>query len=52
MNIRATVARLVMTFDIKFAPGDAANGEGFEKATLDHFTLCPAELMMCFEKRR
>ncbi len=52
MNIRTTVARLVMTFDIRFAPGDADNGVGFEKATTDHFTLCPGELRMCFERRR
>ena len=52
MNLRMTIARLVMSFDIKFAPADAAdNGMRFEKETWEHFTLVPANLGICFLKR-
>ena len=52
MNLRCTIARLVMNFDIKFPPTDTDNGRTFEAKTWEHFTLAPAELKMCFEKRR
>ena len=50
MNLRTTVARLIMIFDVKF-PEENDYGRGFEAGTREHFTLCPAELRMCFEKR-
>lgn len=52
MNIRMTVARVVMMFDISFSPADDDNGRTFEARTREHFTLCPAELGICFEKRK
>ena len=52
MNLRTTVARLVMNFDISFPPTDDDRGRTFEAATKDHFTFSLAELNICFEKRR
>lgn len=52
MNLRTTVARLVMGFDINFPPTDDDHGKTFEAKTIDHFTLGLAELKLCFEKRR
>ena len=52
MNIRTTIARLVMGFDIKFAPAEEADqGRRFEMETKDHFTLGLARLDICFVKR-
>ena len=52
MNLRTTVARLIMNFDVKFPRAGHDYGRSFEAGTREHFTLCPAELKMCFEKRR
>ena len=52
MNLRTTVARFVMNFDIRFSPEDDDNGRRFEAGTTEHFTLSPAVLNMCFEKRQ
>ena len=52
MNIRTTIARLVMGFDIKFAPAEEVDqGKRFEKETKDHFTMGLAKLEICFVKR-
>lgn len=52
MNIRTTTARLIMGFDIKFAPAEQGDqGRRFEKETKDHLTLAPAKLEICFTKR-
>lgn len=53
MNLRTTVARLIMNYDIRFPPtDDDDNDRLFEAKTKDHFTLAPPELKICFEKRR
>ena len=53
MNLRTTVARLIMNYDIRFPPtDDNDNDRMFEAKTKDHFTLAPPELKICFEKRR
>lgn len=41
-----------MDFDVRFPPLDDDNGRNFEARTREHFTICPAELKICFEKRR
>lgn len=51
MDLRTTVARLVMNFDISFPPGDVDRGRTFEAKTIEHFTLAPAELKICLQKR-
>ena len=52
MNIRTTIARLVMGFDIKFAPAEEVDqGKRFERETKDHFTMGLAKLEICFVKR-
>lgn len=51
MDLRLTVARLVMEFDISFPPRDIDHGRTFEAETTEHFTLAPAELKICFQKR-
>ena len=52
MNLRTTVARLVMIYDFRFPEKDDDNDRLFEAKTKDHFTLTPPELRICFEKRR
>ena len=47
--IRTMLAKLLLGFDIGFAPGD--KGVGFEEKSKDHFTLAPGELNIVFEKR-
>jgi tryprostatin B 6-hydroxylase len=50
MDLRTTVARIVMNYDISFAPaGD--QGVDFEAGLRDHFTVQPAKLEICFEAR-
>ena len=52
MNIRTTIARLVMGFDVQFAPAEQGDqGRRFEKETKDHFTLGLAKLEICFVER-
>jgi cytochrome P450 len=50
MNIRTTIARLVMGFDFEFAPGE--EGKGVEEDSKDHFTLAAGELRVVFRKRK
>lgn len=52
VNLRTTLAQLVMRFDISFPPSDSDKGITFEAKTTEHFTLHPAELKLCFQRRR
>ena len=53
MSLGTTVARLIMNFDIGFAPEDGDDrGRKFEAGTKDHFTLGLTELKMCLKKRQ
>lgn len=49
MNIRATIARFVMEFDVEFAPG--TNSRQFEDDAMDNFILRPGKLMVVLKKR-
>ncbi|EAW10404.1 cytochrome P450 [Aspergillus clavatus NRRL 1] len=49
MNLRATVARLVITFDVEFAPGE--DGRAFVEKAQDNFVLYPGALNLTFKKR-
>jgi cytochrome P450 len=49
LNIRMTVAQLIMNFDISLAPGET--GRNLEENTRDHFTVGLAELNLTFVKR-
>lgn len=51
LNLRTTVARLVMTFEISFDPEDLDCGRSFEADSREHFTLAPAALNICFKRR-
>ena len=48
MNIRTTLARLLLGFDFHFAPGET--GTSVENAK-DHFALVPEDLSLIFESR-
>lgn len=48
-NLRATVAQLVMTFDVQFAPGYEA--EKFDERSKDNFVLGVADLNLMFTPR-
>ncbi|TVY75790.1 Tryprostatin B 6-hydroxylase [Lachnellula suecica] len=50
LNIRTTLAQLVMNFDIKFAPG--GSDFVFEENAVDHFVLSFGELNLCFTERQ
>lgn len=49
LNIRTTVARLLMRYEIKFAY--AGNGDSCETGAMEHFNLAPGALDLCFTKR-
>lgn len=51
LNIRTTLAKLLLAFDIAFPPGDDATGAGFEAKSKEHFTLAPGKLNLVFRKR-
>ncbi|KAI9035869.1 cytochrome P450 [Aspergillus affinis] len=50
MNLRTTIARLVMEFDFDFAPGE--NLRQFEDDAQDNFALFPGKLMVVLRRRR
>lgn len=49
MNLRSTVARLITTFDIKFAEGE--DGSTFDGKSTNHFLWVPGDLYISFTKR-
>ncbi|OKL61205.1 hypothetical protein UA08_03406 [Talaromyces atroroseus] len=49
MNLRSTLARLLTTFDIKFAEGE--DGSSFDGMSTNHFLWCPGDLYISFTKR-
>ncbi|KAI9874353.1 MAG: hypothetical protein M1830_009845 [Pleopsidium flavum] len=49
LNLRTTVAKLIMNFDVSFAPGE--DGKNLEEKTRDHFTFGLGELNLTFTKR-
>ena len=49
LSLRTTLARLLLEFDVAFAPGET--GAGIETGTVEHFTLAPGPLWMVFRKR-
>jgi tryprostatin B 6-hydroxylase len=51
LNLRTTLARLVMYFDIEFPEGSLNNSGSFETNSKERFTLAPAELNICFKRR-
>lgn len=51
LNLRTTLAKLLLAFDIEFPPGDDPTGAGFEAKSKEHFTLAPGELNLIFRKR-
>ncbi|KAL2832090.1 cytochrome P450 [Aspergillus cavernicola] len=49
MNLRTTVARLIMEFDVKFAPGE--DGTRFREDAKDNFVFSHGELNLVFRPR-
>jgi tryprostatin B 6-hydroxylase len=49
MNLRSTIARLVMEFDFQFAPGE--DGSRFLGDAKDNFVFYPGDLNMVFTRR-
>jgi cytochrome P450 len=49
MQIRTLVAKIVMHFDIYFAPGE--DGSNLVEKSRDHFTLGLADLNLVFKQR-
>lgn len=49
MNIRTTIARLVMAFDFSFGPGE--DGRKFEGEAKEQFTIGYGSLMISFRER-
>ncbi|KAL8919479.1 MAG: hypothetical protein Q9208_006764 [Pyrenodesmia sp. 3 TL-2023] len=52
MNVRVTLARIVMRYDLSFAPDRINPMAEFEEGMSDHFTLQPGPLHLRLEKRR
>lgn len=52
MNIRVTLARIVMRYDFSFAPDRSNPIADFEDNMSDHFTLQPGPLYLRLEKRK
>ena len=52
LSLRTTVARLVMNYEISFAPEEFDAGRKFEIDLREHFTLALAELNICFKRRQ
>lgn len=51
MNVRVTLARIILRYDLRFAP-DCVNPQvEFEENMRDHFTLEPGPLYLRLEKR-
>ncbi|KAL2784625.1 cytochrome P450 [Aspergillus keveii] len=50
-NIRVTIARLVMHYNLKFAPSKTDPIAGFEQGMYEHFAMQAGPLYLCLEKR-
>lgn len=49
LNLRATISRIVVDYDVKVAEG--VRLEDFEEGLTEHFTLNPPVLKLCLTKR-
>ena len=52
MNVRVTLARIIMRYDLRFAPDRGDVMTRFEEGMSDHFTLQPGPLYLRLERRR
>lgn len=50
MNIRTTVARLIMTFDVRFPQGD--DGTRWMNAADEHFSMGIDQMPVILERRQ
>jgi tryprostatin B 6-hydroxylase len=50
-NIRVTIARLVMHYNLKFAPSQTDPVAGFEQGMYEHFAMQAGPLYLCLERR-
>jgi hypothetical protein len=50
MELRATLSRIAMNFDISFAPGE--DGERFDKGAKDTFVFTLEPLLLVFKERK
>ena len=51
MNVRVTLARIIMRYDLHFAPDRGDPMTRFEEGMSDHFTLQPGPLYLRLERR-
>ena len=49
LSIRTLLAKLLLTYDFAFAPGET--GRGIEEDSQEHFTLVPGDLQIAFTVR-
>lgn len=49
LNIRTLIAKLLLSYDFAFAPGET--GRGIEEDSQEHFTLAPGDLHISFVVR-
>ena len=50
-NVRVTLARIVMRYNLSFAPGQENPVVDFEEGMCEHFSLQPGPLLLRMEKR-
>lgn len=51
-NVRVTIARLVMRYNLSFAPSSSDPAIDFEKGMHEHFSMQPGPLNLCLERRK
>ncbi|OQE20932.1 hypothetical protein PENFLA_c015G00636 [Penicillium flavigenum] len=51
VNIRVTVARIVMHYNLSFAPSRTDPATAFEEGLYEHFSMQAGPLSLCLEKR-
>ncbi len=49
MTVRTTLARLIMDFDVSFAPGE--DGKDIEENETTQLTITPGDLHLRFKRR-
>lgn len=52
MNMRLTLARIIMRYDLSFAPDRPSPELEFEEGMIDHFTLETGPLYLRLDKRK
>lgn len=51
-NIRVTIARLVMRYNVSFAPSSKDPVAEWEKGMYEHFAMQAGPVTLCLERRK